>query len=329
MASDDGVLDLLVIGGGTAGIVGARTAAGLGARTVLVERSRTGGDCLWTGRVPSKTILSAARASAVERELTGSGTDFSAVRARIAAAIAAIQPDDSPESLRDAGVTVLSATARFTAPGEADVDGRTVRFRQALIATGSAPTVPGIPGLDDARTVTSETVRDLEELPRRLVVVGGGPIDCELGQAFARLGARVVLVARSGILPQEDRDAAALVRENLVSDGVRSSRTPEPTGSTPTRTAAAPCAPPTGRRSPPTSCSWRQGGPLARQVWDWTPSGCGPTTPATSWWTRGCAPRGPRSGRPGTSPRTPSSPISPGCTAAPRPRTRCWGCGAP
>ncbi|MFF0944923.1 dihydrolipoyl dehydrogenase family protein [Kocuria sp. CPCC 205300] len=221
MAFDDGVLDLLVIGGGTAGIVGARTAARLGARTVLVERSRTGGDCLWTGCVPSKTILSVARASAVERELTGSGTDFSAVRARIAATIAAIQPDDSAESLRDAGVTVLSGTARFTAPGEAEVDGRRGRFRQTLIATGSAPTVPGIPGLDDARTVTSETVRDLEELPRRLVVVGGGPIGCELGQAFARLGAQVVLVARSGILPKEDRDAAALVHESLVSDGVR------------------------------------------------------------------------------------------------------------
>lgn len=221
MNPTDDVLDLLVVGGGTAGIVGAKTAAQLGARTALVERARTGGDCLWTGCVPSKTLLSAAAGSATARALTGSGTDWSAVRASIADAIAAIEPDDSPETLRAAGVTVLSGTARFTAPGKADVDGRTVRFRQALIATGSAPTVPGIPGLDAARTVTSETVWDLEGLPGRLVVVGGGPIGCELGQAFARLGSRVVVVARSEILPKEDRDAAALVRDSLVTDGVQ------------------------------------------------------------------------------------------------------------
>ncbi|MFI7581530.1 FAD-dependent oxidoreductase [Kocuria kalidii] len=221
MEPHEDVFDLLVVGGGTAGIVGARTAAGLGARTVLVERSRTGGDCLWTGCVPSKTLLSAAKTAAAERSLTGRGADFAAVRARVAGAIATIEPDDSPQSLEDAGVTVLSGTARFTAPGAADVDGRPVRFRQALIATGSTPTVPGIPGLQDARTVTSETVWDLEMLPGRLVVVGGGPIGCELGQAFARLGSDVTLIARSGILTKEDRDAAALVRESLASDGVR------------------------------------------------------------------------------------------------------------
>lgn len=221
MGPHDDVIDLLVIGGGTAGIVGAKTAAWLGASTVLVERDRTGGDCLWTGCVPSKTLLSAARQSASERALIGEGTDFSAVRGRIAEAIAAIEPDDSPESLREAGVTVLSGTARFTAPGEADVDGRTVRFRQALVATGSAPKLPDIPGLETARTVTSETVWDLEELPGRLVIIGGGPIGCELGQAFARLGSTVVIIARSGILTKEDRDAAALVRDAMVADRVQ------------------------------------------------------------------------------------------------------------
>lgn len=221
MEPHEDVIDLLVVGGGTAGIVGATTAAQLGARTVLVERTRTGGDCLWTGCVPSKTLLSAAKAAAAQRALTGRDPDFSAVRVRIAEAIATIEPDDSPETLEASGVTVVSGTARFTAPGEAEVDGRTVRFRQALIATGSAPTMPGIPGLQDARVVTSETIWDLTELPARLVVVGGGPLGCELAQAFARLGSRVVLVTRSGILTKEDRDAVALVRRSLLSDGVR------------------------------------------------------------------------------------------------------------
>lgn len=214
------VIDLLVVGGGTAGIVGSKTAAGLGARTVLVERSRTGGDCLWTGCVPSKTILSAAARSAAERNLGGSGTPFTEVRKRIAAAIATIEPDDSPESLEEAGASVVSGTARFTGPGEADIDGRRVRFRQALIATGSAPSVPPIPGLETARVVTSDTVWDLEQLPGRLVIIGGGPIGCELGQAFARLGSAVVLVARSEILSREERDAASVIRDSLKADGV-------------------------------------------------------------------------------------------------------------
>lgn len=220
MKSTRGAIDLLVIGGGTAGIVGAKTAAQLGARTVLAERSRTGGDCLWTGCIPSKTLLAEARGSASKRAVIGSSTDFSAVRARIAEAIVTIAPDDSPESLTAAGVTVLHGTVRFTAPGEAEIDGTTVRFHQALIATGSDPAMPGIPGLESARTVTSESVWDLDQLPGRLVVIGGGPLGCELGQAFARLGSQVALVARSGILTREDLDAAALVRESLVNDGV-------------------------------------------------------------------------------------------------------------
>jgi pyruvate/2-oxoglutarate dehydrogenase complex dihydrolipoamide dehydrogenase (E3) component len=216
----DGVLDLLVIGGGTAGLVGAKTAARLGARTLLVEYGRTGGDCLWTGCVPSKTILSAAARSVAERAASGRSTPFSEVRERIAKAISTIEPDDSPESVRAEGAVVLVGTARFTAPGEAEIDGRKVRFRQALIATGSAPSVPDIPGLQEATTVTSETIWDLEELPERLAIIGGGPISCELGQAFARLGAAVTIIARSGILPKEDREAAALVRTSLETDGV-------------------------------------------------------------------------------------------------------------
>lgn len=213
-------VDLLVIGGGTGGIIGAKTAARLGARTLLVEQSRTGGDCLWTGCVPSKTLLSTASQVALERAATGVATDFIQVQTRIKAAIETIQPEDSPESLREAGVTVLHSTARFTGDGEAEVDGRVIRFRQALIVTGSTPSVPPIPGLDQARMVTSETVWDLPELPQKLVIIGGGPIACELGQAFARLGSRVTILARSTILPKEGRDAARLVRDALTSDGI-------------------------------------------------------------------------------------------------------------
>ncbi|VDR32317.1 Dihydrolipoyl dehydrogenase [Arthrobacter agilis] len=218
MKSSQNIIDLLVVGGGTAGIVGARTAARLGARTVLVERSRTGGDCLWTGCVPSKTLLSAAAGRRVHDE-----TDedyFRTVRTRITAAITTIEPDDAPETLEAAGVEVRSGRLRFTASGTAELDGVTVRFRQALVATGSEPFLPEIPGLGDARYVTSETIWDLAELPSRLVIIGGGPIACEIGQAFGRLGSRVTMLVRSEILPKEDREAAAIVRESLRHDGV-------------------------------------------------------------------------------------------------------------
>ncbi|MGJ9406422.1 dihydrolipoyl dehydrogenase family protein [Nesterenkonia aurantiaca] len=233
----DDLIDLLVIGGGTAGIVGAKTAARLGARTVLVEQHRTGGDCLWTGCVPSKTILSAAARAAMIREAAGIEPDFDKVRERISATITTIEPADSPAALEQAGVTVTHGTARFVAPGLAEIsdaaaagiagtagsiDGaaQRIRFRQALVVTGSFPSVPEIPGLEDTGYVTSDTIWDLTELPPRLVVIGGGPIACELGQAFARLGSEVTLLARSGLLPREDPEAAALVQASLERDGV-------------------------------------------------------------------------------------------------------------
>lgn len=214
-------VDLLVVGGGTAGIVGARTAAGLGARTVLVEQARTGGDCLWTGCVPSKTLLAAAEHAATMRALTGQPPEFAAVRKRIFTAINTIEPVDSPAALEAAGVGVVKGTLMFSGRGVAEVDGEQIRFRQALVATGGAPATIGIPGLDTGLVVTSDTVWDLEALPARLAIVGGGPIASELGQAFARLGSQVTMVVRSRILPREDADAATLVRKALESDGVR------------------------------------------------------------------------------------------------------------
>jgi len=219
--------DLLVVGGGTAGLVGARTAASFGASVLLVERDRTGGDCLHTGCVPSKALLAAAAAAADARaasrlgvRVAGVEVDFAAVMAHVKGAIATIEPVDSADALRDAGVSVRHASARFTGPTTADVGGEPVGFRQALIATGSDPLLPPIPGLADAGALTSDTVWDLAELPGRLVVLGGGSIGCELGQAFARLGSEVTVVeAAPRLLTGEDPDAAALVAAALRRDG--------------------------------------------------------------------------------------------------------------
>ena len=222
-------LDLVVIGGGTAGIVAARTAAALGARVALVERSRTGGDCLWTGCVPSKALLAAAHRAADARRATPLGVragevavDFAAVMSHVKGAIAAIEPEDSPAALEAAGVRVLRGEARFTGSGSLEVDGRPVRFRRALLATGAAPAVPPVPGLTEAAPLTSDSVWGLDVLPDRLVVLGGGAIGCELGQAFSRLGAQVTLVEQlPRILAQEDPEAAAVVHAALEDDGVR------------------------------------------------------------------------------------------------------------
>lgn len=221
--------DLMVLGGGTAGIVGARTAARLGARVLLVERDRPGGDCLWTGCVPSKALLAAAEAAAGARRSAMFGVDVSVVDVDVArvmghvrGAIAHIAPTDSVEALERAGVRVLHGTGRFTGPQSLEVGGTRVEFRQALLATGAAPALPPIPGLADAHPLTSDTVWELTELPGRLAVLGGGSIGCELGQAFSRLGAEVVLVEGADrLLPREDGDAAALVTDALGADAVK------------------------------------------------------------------------------------------------------------
>lgn len=223
-----GVWDLLVVGGGTAGIVAAKTAAGFGASVLLVERDRTGGDCLWTGCVPSKALLAAAHAAADARSAAHLGVhvetvrvDFAEVMAHVRLAIAAIEPTDSPAALRAAGVRVVHGTALLTGPTTATVDGTCVRFRQALLATGSAPLMPPIQGLAQSNPLTSDTVWDLVDLPARLLVIGGGSIGCELGQAFARLGSRVSIVeSASTLLPREDPMAATLLLAALAEDGI-------------------------------------------------------------------------------------------------------------
>jgi pyruvate/2-oxoglutarate dehydrogenase complex dihydrolipoamide dehydrogenase (E3) component len=220
--------DLVVIGGGTAGLVSALIAAGIGARVALVERERTGGDCLWTGCVPSKHLLAAGALAHAMRHADTVGLapvepeiDFAAVMDSVRATIATIEPQDSPARLRAAGVEVIEANGRFAGPGRLAAGERTLSFRAAIIATGSRPALPPVPGLSDVDPLTSDTVWDLRTQPRRLTVLGGGPIGCELAQAFARLGSAVTLVELGErLLPGEEPTAGALLAERLAGEGV-------------------------------------------------------------------------------------------------------------
>lgn len=220
--------DLVIIGGGTAGLTAAVGAAGVGARVLLAEEDRTGGDCLWTGCVPSKALLAAAdRAHAIRTAdrvgLAASEpeVDLERVMGHVRESIARIAPHDSPDRLRREGVEVRTARARFTGPGRVVIGDTEVRTRCALIATGARPVLPPVPGLADAGPLTSETVWELRTLPRHLVVVGGGPVGCELGQAFRRLGSRVTLVeAEPHLLPREEPAAGRLLEDVLTREGV-------------------------------------------------------------------------------------------------------------
>jgi pyruvate/2-oxoglutarate dehydrogenase complex dihydrolipoamide dehydrogenase (E3) component len=205
--------DLVVLGGGTAGLVCAAGAAGLGARVALVERGLLGGECLNTGCVPSKALLHQARSS--------SATDFASVMARVRDARVALAPKDAATRMQSLGVDVFFGAATFAGPRAITVGGREVRFRRAVIATGSRPTVPQIPGLQDRPFLTNETVFELTTQPRDLVILGAGPVGCELAQAFARLGTRVSLIERAPqVLPRDDPDAARIIARALADDGV-------------------------------------------------------------------------------------------------------------
>jgi pyruvate/2-oxoglutarate dehydrogenase complex dihydrolipoamide dehydrogenase (E3) component len=217
--------NLVVVGGGTAGLVSAAGAAGLGARVALVERGLLGGDCLNTGCVPSKALLASARAAVSARaagvRAESPPADFGAAMERMRRIRAEIAAHDSAARFRDLGVDVFLGEARFVARDAVEVDGARLGFARAVVATGARPIVPSIPGLSDAGYLTSETVFDLTALPPRLALLGGGPIGCELAQAFARFGSRVVLLEREErLLPKEDPDAAETIRAALAADGV-------------------------------------------------------------------------------------------------------------
>lgn len=222
--------NLVVIGGGTAGLVTAAGAAGLGAKVALIEKHLLGGDCLNVGCVPSKALLRAARAAAEVRRAGEFGVrvggeisvDFPAVMERMRRLRADISPHDSAARFRELGIDVFIGSAKFIGPDTVRVGEHSLRFAKAVIATGARAAAPPIPGLKDVPYLTNETLFSLTELPKRLGIIGAGPIGCEMAQAFARFGSEVFLVeAMHGILPREDRDAAEVVRAAMERDGVK------------------------------------------------------------------------------------------------------------
>ncbi|MSQ67622.1 MAG: pyridine nucleotide-disulfide oxidoreductase [Gammaproteobacteria bacterium] len=224
--------NLAVIGAGSGGLVAAYIGAATQARVALIERSEMGGDCLNTGCVPSKALLRCARACAELRRAAEFGLrnaqgdcDFAAVMARVAATVRAVAPHDSVARYTALGVECLAGQARLVSPWTIEITGehavRQITAAHTIIATGARPTLPNLPGLEAVGYLTAETVWALRELPRRLVVLGGGPVGCELAQAFARCGSQVVLVQRAErLLPGEDPDVSVLLKRRFAREGV-------------------------------------------------------------------------------------------------------------
>jgi pyruvate/2-oxoglutarate dehydrogenase complex dihydrolipoamide dehydrogenase (E3) component len=225
----DGVLhaDICIIGAGSGGLSVGAGAAQMGAAVVLIEKHLMGGDCLNTGCVPSKALIAAAHAAAAVRHSGRFGVnghepevDFSRVHGHVHGVIAAIAPHDSVERFEGLGVTVLQAAGRFTSPTEVAAGGERIRARRFVIATGSSPAVPPIPGLAETPYLTNETVFALTERPGHLIVLGGGPIGIEMAQSFRRLGAAVTLLDIATILPRDEPEAVEVLRRRLVAEGV-------------------------------------------------------------------------------------------------------------
>lgn len=220
-------VDMLVIGAGSAGLSVAAGAAQLGASTVLVERHRMGGDCLNTGCVPSKALLAASKAARRWRGEQAFGVtyappsvDFAAVNRHVQEVITAIAPNDSVERFEGLGVKVIKGAARFAGPREVVVDGTRIRARRIVIATGSGAAVPPIPGLDHVPYFTNETIFENTQLPRHLIVIGGGPIGLEMAQAHRGLGAEVTVLEAFRVLPKDDPELALMLRQHLVDEGI-------------------------------------------------------------------------------------------------------------
>jgi len=221
--------NMVVIGAGSAGLVAAYIAAAVRAKVTLVERQRMGGDCLNTGCVPSKALIKSARVLHELRRAAEFGLrvpkaefDFAEVMERVQRVVRTVEPHDSVERYTKLGVQCIQGEARITSPWTVQIDGgRTLTTRAIIIAAGARPFVPPLPGMERAKVLTSENLWQLRELPRRLVVLGGGPIGCELAQAFARFGSRVTQVEMlPRLLSREDPDVSALVEKQFAAEGI-------------------------------------------------------------------------------------------------------------
>ncbi len=224
------VYNLVVLGAGTAGLVATAGAAALGARVALIEERLMGGDCLNFGCVPSKALIRASRAAFALKEgceYGGNGAgaipfDFAKAMERMRRLRAEISSHDSVRRFTSLGAQVFLGAARFISPDAVEVDGIRLKFRKAIIATGGRPARPDVPGLAQAGFLTNETIFSLTKLPARLVVLGAGPIGCELAQAFQRLGSQVTILTRGfRILPREDPDVSALLVRRFEREGIR------------------------------------------------------------------------------------------------------------
>lgn len=224
------IYNLVIVGAGTAGLITAAGAAGLGAKVALVERHLMGGDCLNVGCVPSKSLIRPSRLAAEMRDagrfgLTPSNVtseDFPRIMERLRRIRAEISHHDSASRYRDEfGVEVFIGNATFSGPDTVEVDGRQLRFKKAVITTGARAVHPQDDGLAETGFLTNETVFNLTELPKHLIVIGGGPIGCELAQSFRRLGSEVTIIQRSRFLPREDPDASAIIADVFEREGIR------------------------------------------------------------------------------------------------------------
>ena len=203
--------DVVVIGGGAGGLVAAREAKRRHAKVMIVQDGPMGGDCTFTGCVPSKALLAAA----------ARGLSFDAALERVHHAVATIAATEDSEALGREGIDVIAGYARFTSPTTIDVDGRTLRSRRFIVATGARPLVPPVAGLRELPPLTNENLFQLPGLPASLAVLGGGPVGCEMAQAFARLGSRVSLFeAAERLLPREEPQASVVIADALRRDGV-------------------------------------------------------------------------------------------------------------
>ncbi len=220
--------DLIVIGAGSGGITGAEFAVQLGAKVVLVEKGRIGGDCTWTGCVPSKALLHVAKMAHIVREAGQFGLtpapvsmDMGLVKDYINASVAEVYQYETPEQLEAKGIEVIAGEACFVDERTVRVNGRRLTAKHFLITTGAEPIIPPIPGLADVTFMTYEQIFENKRLPEHLLILGAGPIGAEIGQAYGRLGAKVTLIDMVGLLPQVDDEASDVLTDILASDGVQ------------------------------------------------------------------------------------------------------------